>query len=176
MRINRQYISWTWWWSSYFCKLPEICLFPCMKRMVLDFSPHSGVSNEFPGSELKWLLWNRIPTKKTQWNSLVREWLISYKGENNRQKGNFDARSWPINFNLAHMGIPPVEMIRQHSNLQHKSVHKSFPAKEKPGKQNYNLTVHWFRQTKYYGSTIQYYSIIYWNFPERLNDYYYCNI
>lgn len=41
-------------------------LFPCMKSMALDFSPHSGVSNEFPGSELKWLLWNRIPTKKTQ--------------------------------------------------------------------------------------------------------------
>lgn len=57
------------------------------------------------------------------------------QGGNNRQKGNFDARSWPINFYLANMGIPPVEMIRQHSNLQHKSVHESFPAKEKPGKQ-----------------------------------------
>lgn len=49
--------------------------------------------------------------------------------ENNTTKWYFNIRSRSINFDLAHMGISPIKMVRQNSNLQHKRINKSLPVK-----------------------------------------------
>lgn len=45
-----------------------------------------------------------------------------------KYKETLDIRSRPINFDLPHVCIPSIKMVWQNSNLQHKSVHKRFPA------------------------------------------------
>ena len=40
----------------------------------------------------------------------------------------FNLRSWPIYLDLPDMGVPPVQVIGQHRDLEHKCMNECFSA------------------------------------------------
>ena len=97
------------------------------------FSSHKRVGNELPWSKVKWLMRYRVPAM-TNGNLLTISntwWLVNLLAISNWwRKIQGHARSRAVNFDLPHMSIPTIQVVWQHSNLQHKSVDKSFPAQK----------------------------------------------